>query len=115
MKNAAIAAVLAASISAPALAQPMAGPAPNNGACIQTQDIDHTHTVDANHVLFYLKNGKVWENTLKGPCPGLNFHGFVVNTHDQKLCSNEEGITVIATHEACALGNFTPYKAPAAH
>lgn len=110
MRYATIAGALALSVS-PALAQPAPGAQPNNGVCLWTRDIDHTHVVDANHVLFYLKTGPVWMNTLKGPCPGLNFHGFVVHSGDVRICSNSEGITVLTTHQACGLGNFTPYRA----
>jgi len=115
VKSVSILASVAAILAQSAIAQPIP-PAPNNGVCLWARDIDHTHTVDPQHILFYLKNGKVWENTLKGPCPALEFHGFNTNSHDDRLCSNEEAITVIETGEACALGNFTPYApAPADH
>jgi hypothetical protein len=92
-----------------AMAQPgpdaAANPASN---CLWTYQIDHTHVVNPRTVLFYMKNGKVWTNTLKGPCPGLEFHGFSYVTHSDQICSNAVPIRVIETGEVCALGPFTP-------
>ena len=70
--------------------------------------IDHTHAVDANTVLFYMKNGDVWKNTLKGPCPGLLYHGFTFVSRYSEVCANATPIQVIVTGEVCQLGNFTP-------
>jgi hypothetical protein len=79
------------------------------GTCLQTRDIDHTHPVDATHVLFYMKNGAVWQNTLPAPCPGLNFHGFSFVAHDtDQVCSNAQGIRVLVTNQVCELGAFVP-------
>ncbi len=96
------AAGLAAVIALPAQAAPV---------CLQTILIDHTSVKDANTVLFYLKNGQVWRNTLKAPCPSILMHGF--NMHvgggDNKVCSNQMPIQTLVTHQTCALGEFTPY------
>jgi hypothetical protein len=90
-----------------------AQPAPAS-TCLYVRDIDHTHAMDANTLLFYMRNGAVWKNTLAGPCPGLKFHGFAYTAHDtDQVCSNGQGITVVETHEVCALGAFTPYTPPA--
>lgn len=70
--------------------------------------VDHTKTVDASTILFYMRNGKVWKNTLKSPCPGLVYHGFTYVAQYTELCGNE-GINVIVTHQTCSLGEFTPY------
>ncbi len=87
---------------------------PNHRVCLNIDmpgAVDHTKTVDASTILFYMRDGKVWKNTLKAPCPGLAFHGFTYVTHYAELCGNE-GINVLVTHQACSLGDFTPY-APA--
>ncbi|HEY1630387.1 MAG TPA: hypothetical protein VGF56_03690 [Rhizomicrobium sp.] len=77
--------------------------------CLQTRDIDHTHAVDATNVLFYMRNGQVWQNHLAGPCPGLKFHGFSYTAHDtDEVCSNEQGIRVLVTNQVCQLGAFSP-------
>lgn len=83
--------------------------------CLPSILIDHTHVQkDAQTILFYMKNGKVYANTLRNRCPGLIFHGFVLNFRggNNEVCSNQENINVLVTHETCALGEFTPYEAP---
>jgi len=92
--------------SATAMAQP---------ACLWTYRIDHTHVVDARTVEFHMKDGKIWTNRLKGPCPGLLFHGFSYVTHSDEICSNAVPIRVVTTGEVCALGEFTPGPPPPAN
>ncbi len=83
------------------------------GTCLQTRDIDHTHAVDATNVLFYMKNGAVWQNALPAPCPGLKMHGFSFVARDtDEVCSNGQGIRVLVTDQVCQLGTFTQ-QAPA--
>jgi len=76
--------------------------------CLWSYEVDHTKYVAPQTVLFYLKNGVVWRNTLKAPCPGLKFHGFSLVSQDQHICANSQGIRVIESGEVCALGAFTP-------
>ena len=109
MKAIAIAVAVAALSIGAAQAQGMQDS--NHRVCLNIDlpnAVDHTKTVDASTILFYMRDGKVWKNTLKAPCPGLAFHGFTYVTHYTELCGNE-GINVIETHEACSLGAFTPY------
>ena len=80
--------------------------------CLQSELIDHTHVVNPSTVLFYMKDGKIWQNDLPQPCGGLAFNGFVVRGHQMEICGGQ-GITVIKTHQACVLGKkFTAYQAP---
>jgi hypothetical protein len=117
MKTFAAAAFTVALVAAPAVAQPAPPPASMTGVgpvCIhpfwtQQDTINHTHVLDPQHVLFYMRDGKVLLNTLKGPCPGLMFHGFTFVTPEDDVCANSTHIQVIETHEACVLGPFTPY------
>jgi hypothetical protein len=114
MKTFAAAAFLVAFVAAPALAQPAAPTSGVGPVCIhpfstQEDTINHTHVLDPQHVLFYMRDGKVWLNTLKGACPGLMFHGFSFVTPEDDICANSTHIQVLVTHEACALGPFTPY------
>jgi hypothetical protein len=91
-----------------------AQPAPAH-VCLSVRDIDHTHAVDASTLLFYMRNGTVWQNKLPGPCPGLLFHGFAFTAHyTDEVCSNAQGISVIVTQQVCQLGPFTPYMPGAA-
>ncbi|HEX4157938.1 MAG TPA: hypothetical protein VHY79_05640 [Rhizomicrobium sp.] len=114
MKTLVATAFLAAIIAAPALAQPAAPTTGVGPVCIhpfwtQQDTINHTHVLDPQHVLFYMRDGKVLLNTLKGPCPGLMFHGFSFVTPEDDICANSTHIQVIETHETCSLGPFTPY------
>lgn len=103
-----IAAVFAASA---AFAQaPARTPAMHNNVCLWTYRIDHTHLVDESTILFYMRGGKVWKNTLPAPCLGLKFHGFAYVTMDGSICSNEQSIFVLESHEVCMLGAFEPYS-----
>jgi hypothetical protein len=83
--------------------------------CLQSQFIDHTHTVNPSTVLFYMRDGKIWRNDLPQPCPGLNFYGFVVQGHDSEICGGQ-GINIIKAQTTCTLGkNFTTYLPPPNH
>ncbi len=102
-------------------AQPAGAPADQSRpVCIRpfdspTGSIDHTHVVDPQTVLFYMRDGKVWKNSLRSPCRGLMFHGFTFLTHQDEVCSNAQGIQVVETGEVCQLGAFTPYSPPTAN
>ncbi|MGH6887937.1 MAG: hypothetical protein ACREHF_01865 [Rhizomicrobium sp.] len=117
MKTLSAAALLAALTAVPALAQPGPPPARTTGVgpvCLHpfsTPDdaINHTHVLDPRHVLFYMRDGKVWLNTLKGPCRGLMFHGFSFVTAQDDVCANSTPIRVVESGETCTLGPFTPY------
>ena len=101
-------------LAAAGLAAVMALPAQAAPVCLQTILIDHTSVKDASTVLFYLKNGQVWRNTLQTPCPSILMHGFKmgVGGGDNKVCSNQMPIQTLVTHQTCALGEFTPYTPP---
>lgn len=106
-------AVLAIGVArAEAVAPP---PAQSSGhVCLWTYLIDHTQTVDPKTVIFHMKNGDEWRNTLTSPCRGLMFHGFAYVTRDGSICDNMQSIMVLESHQVCMLGAFTPEpKAPA--
>ena len=114
---------LAAALIVPAVAQNTPTPldtAKPKQICIRPYDsptgsIDHTKVVDPQTILFFMRDGKIWKNTLHGKCPGLEFHGFNFVTHYDELCSNAVSIQVIVTGEVCQLGYFTPYTEPETH
>jgi len=86
---------------------------PGHNVCLTSWRIDHTTTVDKGKaIVFHMKDGTAWRNTLVVPCPGLNFHGFVYVTHGDDICSNMQSISVIETNEVCMLGAFTPEAPP---
>lgn len=120
MKMFAATGLLAAAVALPALAQntPTPDAAKPHQICIQpfdspTGSIDHTKVVDPQTILFYMRDGKIWKNTLHSPCHGLEFHGFSFVTHYDEICSNAVSIQVIQTGQVCQLGDFSPYTAPA--
>ncbi len=102
--------LVAAAIAAGAILPAQAAP-----VCLETYRIDHTSVKDPKTILFYMKGGKIWSNALLNACPGLNFHGFVMNVTggDDIICSNQQSISVLVTHETCMMGAFTPYTPPA--
>jgi hypothetical protein len=84
--------------------------------CIDATEIDHTHALNARQVLFYMKDRKVWLNTLKAPCASLSLQeGFVLPTGFSTFCSNAQAITVLNTRQVCLLGEFTPYQTGVGH
>jgi len=113
MKAIAITAVIAGLAIAPAAADETKPAQPaQNTVCLWTYQIDHTTVPDKNTILFYMRDGKIWKNTLPQPCPGLLFHGFAYVAHADQICSNMQSIQVIETHEVCMLGAFEPYTPP---
>lgn len=109
----AVAAVIAGLAIAPAAAdETKPVPPSRNNVCLWTYLIDHTTTVDKSTILFHMRNGKIWKNTLVQPCPGLLFHGFAYVTRDGQICSNMQSIMVLETHQVCMLGAFEPYTPP---
>ena len=118
MRTLAVIAILTALVGTSAVAQ--VGPAnPTSPVCLQpalvpNEPIPRTKVLDPRHVLFYTREGQVWENTLKTPCRGLMFHGFDVVAHQGEICSNATAIRVIESGETCQLGAFRPYTPPPA-
>lgn len=89
--------------------------APGNGVCLQVTAIDHTEIKDDNTILFFMKGGKAWKNTLTFQCPSLKIEdGFAYQTDLPEICSNMQTIRVLRSGNFCELGQFTPYEtAPA--
>ena len=118
MRNFAAVAVLA--IVAASAAGAQVGPSnPTGPVCLQpalvpNEPIPRTKVLDPQHVLFYTREGRVWENRLKTPCRGLMFHGFSVLGQQGEICSNATTIQVVESGETCQLGAFTPYTPPPA-
>jgi hypothetical protein len=106
-----VSALTAAAIAAGAVAPAAAAP-----VCLTSYLIDHTSVQKDNQtILFYMKDGKVFANTLMSACPSLHFHGYVMNIPggNETICSNQQSIRVLVTNEVCQMGAFTPYT-PAA-
>jgi hypothetical protein len=87
---------------------------PANHVCLDAGHIDHTVVVDGQTILFYMRGGKVWKNTLRRECPSLKFErAFSEDITGDVICSNAQMIRVLQTGAVCALGPFTPYTPPA--
>lgn len=118
MKRLPVVAVLGALAAIPASAEvgpwnPV-GPVCLSPGLVPNEPIPHTKVLDPQHILFYTREGQVWENTLKSPCRDLMFHGFVFTGREDEICSNATAIRVIESGETCTLGAFRPYTPPPA-
>jgi hypothetical protein len=83
--------------------------------CIDTRDIT-SEKVEGHGVsiLYKMRDGTQWRNTLKGPCPDLDFYGYVwtVRNPDNSVCENENSMRVLQSGEICILGKFTKVTPP---
>jgi hypothetical protein len=95
---------------APAIAQAPAPPPAN--VCLNVQDIQRTEAVDDRTILFHMRGGKVWRNTLRTACPMLKVSPFTQKVTGDLVCSNAQFIHVNMTGNDCALGEFTPLPSP---
>jgi hypothetical protein len=90
-----------------------AAPAQKNEVCIRAPFVDHTTVLSDSEILFYMKDRKIWKNTLPRACPGLKFErGFSQVLRGDTICSNMHTIRVLNTGTPCNLGDFTPYAPP---
>jgi len=93
--------------SAPAIAQPAASRPAN--VCISVRDIQRTETPDDRTILFHMRDGKIWRNTLKATCPMLKISPFTeVLNSGELVCANQQFIRLTLTGDQCVLGDFTP-------
>ena len=107
---------LVSALTAAAIAAGAASPAMAAQVCLTSYLIDHSSVQKDNKtILFYMKDGRVFANTLISACPSLQFHGYVLNIPggNEQICSNQQSISVLVTHEVCQMGAFTPWTPPA--
>ncbi len=88
----------------PALAKPV---------CLPSYQIDHTEVPNDRTILFYMRNHKLWKNTLVNDCVGLriNTRGFTYAPTDpgsDEICDNLVTIRLNDTGQVCLLGKFEP-------
>ncbi len=85
-------------------------PAPNPGrVCLNIRDVQRTETPDDRTILFHMRNGKIWRNTLKQVCPMLTTSPYTqVLRNGDLVCANQQFIEVNLTGNTCMLGEFTP-------
>ena len=83
--------------------------APSNNVCFSVTEIVSTKATDRRTILFKLKDGSVWRNTLITDCPDLvafSAGGFASVVHAEYICSNRHRI-VTQSGNVCRLGAFT--------
>lgn len=97
----AAAALLAA---APAIAAPI---------CLNSDNIEGHSSPDGKTILFHMRDGSTWRNTLQGNCSGLRYRGFIWNLHgSNQVCERTQALRVIGTGEICVLGKFDRVSEP---
>ena len=105
--------VVAAALAMPALAFAQHAAVPSRDVCINASDIEYTQTPDDQTIIYHLRNGRAWKNTLKAPCPQLHFeHAFTEVVRASQVCANHQMIRVQNVGSICALGDFTLVSAP---
>jgi hypothetical protein len=107
-------AAVGGSLAAIAVAPPVQaqnGQDPNN-VCLNPQDIKFTQTKDSRTIVFQMRDGSAWVNTLAAACPNLVSTGsaWTQTVHSDSICANKQQITLIQTGNVCRLGAFTRVK-----
>ena len=74
--------------------------------CVRYSSIKRTKVLDDSHIIFEMRNKKVYLNTLVNDCRPLGFkRQFSVNVHGNRLC-NVDFISVfdpMMSHGSCSL------------
>jgi hypothetical protein len=83
-------------------------------SCVSPRDIQSTTPISDREIVFRMRNGKIWKNTLSANCPGLKFEGgFSWTIRGDTVCANLQTIEVLRRGNACLLGEFSAYTPPA--
>ena len=99
--------VVALSAVVPVQAQNTA-PQASGIVCLDPQDIKGTQAKDSRTILFHMRDGTTWRNTLVAPCPSLmSQNSWTQRVHNDRICANQQQITIAQTGEVCRLGAFT--------
>ena len=82
--------------------------------CLTSYLIQNTTVPDSRTILFHMRDGTTWRNTLRNSCPDLKWYGFVyVVPGTTEVCENLLAVRVFRTGTTCLLGKFT--REPPAH
>ena len=77
--------------------------------CLNLREIQSTQVPNDRTMIFYMRDGKVWQNRLRTVCPMLSVSPWTQVIHGPDVvCSNEQFIHVTQTGDNCVLGDFTP-------
>ena len=99
MRKFALLAALAVVVALPAAA--------DAGVCLQYTRIGTTKAINPTTILFHMKDGTVWRNTLRTACPGAMSGGITYDLQTDDVCENTQVIHVLDSGEACMLGTFS--------
>ena len=103
-------ALLASSALALSAAVPVQAQSTRDGnVCLNVTEILRSQAVDNQTIVYHMKDGKVWRNTLAAPCPELvsfSAGSYAQKMHTDYLCGYTQTITV-ASGMVCRLGGFT--------
>lgn len=88
-------------------------PDPTMKSCVSLFRVDHTDVIDNQTILFYMKGGEIYRNSLPYDCPGLDYEDtFMYRVSLNQLC-NVDVITVLQNAgfgllpgASCGLGKF---------
>jgi len=83
--------------------------------CIDTRQIESQKVEGRGaSILFKMKDGGSWRNTLQAPCPDLDFEGFVwtIRNPDNTVCESMESLRVLRSGQICMLGKFSRVDSP---
>jgi hypothetical protein len=115
IRHAAFALIALAATAQSRAPAPVATPDGKAEDCVQLQSIRETRVRDDQTIDFYMRNGKVYRNSLAGKCPQLGFEErYTYQTSLSRLCSTDI-ITVLISPNftrgaSCGLGKFQPVK-----
>ena len=77
--------------------------------CLEVANIRRTNAPDSQHLVFYMRDGKVWENTLPRTCAGLTSNSWTwVVRGPLRVCANTHRLRVFQNNVICAIGDFAP-------
>ena len=76
--------------------------------CLNVREIQRTETPNDRTIIFHMRDGKVWRNTLRAACPMLRTSPYTQKLNGDLVCSNQQFIHVNMTGDDCALGDFLP-------
>ena len=103
-------ALLASSALALSAALPVQAQSTQGGnTCLVVTEILTSQAVNNQTIVYRMKDGKVWRNTLAAPCPELvsfSAGAYSQVLHTGYLCANTQQITV-KSGMVCRLGEFT--------
>ncbi|MEI9995270.1 MAG: hypothetical protein WDM91_11800 [Rhizomicrobium sp.] len=106
--------LLAALAAAIAACASQAAEPDGNKICLEASAVSGTTVLDDRTILFRMRDGRVWKNTLRRECPQLKFWGgFDEVIRGDEICANQQIIRVLQTKLPCQLGAFSAYQPPA--